>query len=379
MADVFISWASPDRPVVDELEARLRAFGINYWISSRGMGVGEDPKDRVQKEIREAKVAVFVLSGQAVDREWIQREVDWCVFANKTILPVALTRLPDEAVPRLIASLHRADLSPGPKREQNLVQFVNEVQDALVTSPPLILPCALFAMNREQYNKLPKNDVRWDAIVRMCGIAGIHAKDVDDQLNARYGATDMDFSPFEANKPLRTTIYETLLMLNVERTAARRKQLHLLWCQDRLIGPEADDTLKDLWATGNPILIVDSVSLCHDDIRSTIAQLPQPDYISRLSLLWVPPYTRHTEALEGWIQSATQEVSLFNEGFRRFKQRTLLDRWTAFDIATPVALSDWIYRVGSYQPDNPVPMRLRATIMRQQLPSGFSDTAQFNQ
>src|SRR5438093_6917810 len=89
MAEVFISWASPDKAAVDELAERLEVSGIKYWISSRDMRPGEDPRDRVQKEIQDAKVAAFLLSDTAADREWIIRELDWCVFAKKIVLPAA--------------------------------------------------------------------------------------------------------------------------------------------------------------------------------------------------------------------------------------------------------------------------------------------------
>src|SRR5437867_7332818 len=107
MAEVFISWASPDKAAVDELAERLEVSGIKYWISSRDMRPGEDPRDRVQKEIQDAKVAAFLLSDTAADREWIIRELDWCVFAKKIVLPAAgpLCQPADEIAIRLSPAL----------------------------------------------------------------------------------------------------------------------------------------------------------------------------------------------------------------------------------------------------------------------------------
>ncbi len=379
MPKVFISWASPDKAAVDELATRLRGSGVDYWISSRDMRPGEDPVDRVRKEINEAKVAVFLLSDQAADREWIKREVDWCVFAKKIILPAAVASLSDDSVPRLISAVHRADLAQGASHEQNLANFVNDICNALQLPEPILLPCALFAMNAGQFADLQRNDPCWEAIRKMCNVAGIENGKLDELLAKRYGQTDLDFAPFEENKPLKTTVQEALFIANQQRNDTRRKQIHLLWCQDRLVATPPDDSIRDVWVSSNPILIVDSVSLCHPAIRTALMRVPQTDYIGRLSLLWVPPYTRHTETLEGLIEPATREVQLISEGFRRFKGRTLPERWTAFDIGTPASLSDWIYRVGSHQPDEAAPMRFRAAIMRTSLPSGFTDTMEFNQ
>src|SRR5262249_15680867 len=152
---------------------------------------------------------------------------------------------------RLIASLHRADLAPGPKREQNFAKFISDIQVSLRLPDPIVLPCALFALNAAQYAGLPRNDLSWETIKRMCQIAGVPAAEVEDLLCRRYGETDLDFAPFEENKPLRTTIYESLLITNSERKDAGRRQVHLLWCQDRLVANPPDDQMRDLWVGSN--------------------------------------------------------------------------------------------------------------------------------
>src|SRR5262245_54459557 len=118
MARVFISWASPDRAVVDEVAKRLEADGLSFFISLRDMQAGDEAVKRVRQEVAAADVGILLLSDLAVEREWIVREIEWLVYAEKPIITASVGPLSADKVPPIIRNLHRIDLAPGPKQDE---------------------------------------------------------------------------------------------------------------------------------------------------------------------------------------------------------------------------------------------------------------------
>lgn len=115
MARVFLSHASPDKPVVRRIAAALRAAGHESWLDEDEILVGESIPAAVERGLLNADFVVICLSGMAAARGWIEAERDATLMQQlrdrkERILPV---RLEDVAPPYLIASLASVDLFPG--------------------------------------------------------------------------------------------------------------------------------------------------------------------------------------------------------------------------------------------------------------------------
>jgi type II secretory pathway predicted ATPase ExeA len=78
VAHVFISYATPDRLVADEVSGWLRAAGHEPFLDHDlrdGIGAGEDWKQRLYRELREADAVIGVVTSSFLDSHWCSVEV----------------------------------------------------------------------------------------------------------------------------------------------------------------------------------------------------------------------------------------------------------------------------------------------------------------
>lgn len=93
MADIFVSYASSDRPRAERLKAWFEEAGWSAWID-RDISLGEDWADRIQRELDSARLVVVLWGAEARRSEWVQREAiaaqqsDRLVQVHATGLPL---------------------------------------------------------------------------------------------------------------------------------------------------------------------------------------------------------------------------------------------------------------------------------------------------
>ncbi|MCA1693772.1 MAG: toll/interleukin-1 receptor domain-containing protein, partial [Actinobacteria bacterium] len=78
VARVFISYATADRVVADEVSAWLRAAGHEPFLDHdprKGISLGEDWKQRLYRELREVDAVVGVVTRSFVSSEWCFAEL----------------------------------------------------------------------------------------------------------------------------------------------------------------------------------------------------------------------------------------------------------------------------------------------------------------
>lgn len=92
MADIFVSYASSDRPRAETLKSWFEAAGWETWID-RDVGLGEDWAERIQKEIDTAKLVVVLWGSEARRSEWVQKEASAAQQAGR-LLQIHATGLP---------------------------------------------------------------------------------------------------------------------------------------------------------------------------------------------------------------------------------------------------------------------------------------------
>jgi hypothetical protein len=74
---VFISYASEDRPFARDLGTRLRAKGIDAWLDSWEILLGDSLIDKIFEEgLKEAKAVIVILSKSSVDKPWVREELN---------------------------------------------------------------------------------------------------------------------------------------------------------------------------------------------------------------------------------------------------------------------------------------------------------------
>ncbi len=92
--DVFISYATSDKPVADAVCAGLEARGLRCWIAPRDILPGLDWGAAIIDAITECKAMVLVFSASANSSKQIKREVERAVAKGVTIIPLRIEDVP---------------------------------------------------------------------------------------------------------------------------------------------------------------------------------------------------------------------------------------------------------------------------------------------
>ena len=130
VAHIFISYATPDRPVADEVSSWLRAAGHEPFLDDDlrdGIGVGEDWEQRLYRELRRADAVIGVVTSSFVASNWCSAEVGIAGALGCRLMPL---RAEAGVVHPLMQRLHYADYEADPRRARDRVlQAVRLLED----------------------------------------------------------------------------------------------------------------------------------------------------------------------------------------------------------------------------------------------------------
>lgn len=124
----------------------LRAVGLQVW-TDEGIEPGTVSwKEAIEKAIRQTHMVVVLLSPDANDSIWVQREIDYAEVRHKPIIPVLISGQPRDAIPFALAGSQFIDVRK--QYEKNIKTLkkrcINqlEINDAitLVNRPEVTLP-----------------------------------------------------------------------------------------------------------------------------------------------------------------------------------------------------------------------------------------------
>ncbi len=91
MWDVFISYASEDRPLAQELADALEEEGLKVWYDETVLKLGDSLRRSIDRGLAESRYGLVILSPAFFAKSWTQYELDGLVtrdLVTKTILPV---------------------------------------------------------------------------------------------------------------------------------------------------------------------------------------------------------------------------------------------------------------------------------------------------
>jgi TIR domain len=83
---VFLSYASPDAAVANQICQFLESHGVACWMAPRDVKPGAAYADAIVRAINEASALVLVLSGSAMASEHVSREVERAASKHKQIV-----------------------------------------------------------------------------------------------------------------------------------------------------------------------------------------------------------------------------------------------------------------------------------------------------
>src|SRR5450631_420728 len=93
-ARVFISYASHDAEIAQEVCAALEAAGSLCWMAQRDVKPGAQYADAIVRAINEAKAVVLVMSGSAVGSSHVGKEIERASSKRKPIIAFRIDAAP---------------------------------------------------------------------------------------------------------------------------------------------------------------------------------------------------------------------------------------------------------------------------------------------
>jgi len=128
MAEVFVSYASPDREVAFKIAAFLEGQNVTCWIAPRDVPPGMEYGAAIIQGIETSNALVLVLSEHSNDSQFVRKEVERAVSKVKPVLPVRIREVvPSGSLEFFISSAQWVDAWRSPM-EQHLSTLVEAVR-----------------------------------------------------------------------------------------------------------------------------------------------------------------------------------------------------------------------------------------------------------
>src|SRR5579862_9887244 len=108
--DVFISYASGDKPVANAVCAKLESAGVRCWIAPRDVLPGVHYGEAIIDAIHECRIMVLVFSSKANFSGHIPKEIERAVSSGVTVMPLRIEDVaPAKSLDYFIGSVHWLD------------------------------------------------------------------------------------------------------------------------------------------------------------------------------------------------------------------------------------------------------------------------------
>jgi hypothetical protein len=154
MNNIFISYSTKSRAVVDALAIDLEAMGYTVWFDRQLTG-GQDWWAEILNSIRRCQLFLFALTPESMESYPCKLEYDYAYALNKRILPVMLADINIKLLPSSLQKFQLVDY-----RQQNkqqvlaLTKALNNLPPAKALPKPLPpkpdMPLPLFTRLRDQ-------------------------------------------------------------------------------------------------------------------------------------------------------------------------------------------------------------------------------------
>lgn len=120
MADIFISYARPDRALADKLAHALEAVGLSVWWDKR-IKPAEQWDTEIETELKSAGAVIVLWSPVSVESRWVRTEADYAQAKGKLVPirvepcepPVAFRLMQSAELPAAAIRAPHLDAHPG--------------------------------------------------------------------------------------------------------------------------------------------------------------------------------------------------------------------------------------------------------------------------
>lgn len=122
--DVFISHASKDNDVIDEIVKDFEREGISYWLDSKQIKFGDNIIEKIEDGLRSSRFVMPCLSQNLIESGWCRQEYNSILNSelsgdsSRIVVPLKLDNCSDDEIPFLLRPKKRASYS-------NKVEYTN--------------------------------------------------------------------------------------------------------------------------------------------------------------------------------------------------------------------------------------------------------------
>ena len=164
--DVFISYASQDAALANDIVATLERNNLRCWIAPRDVTPGGHYADAIMGAISGAKALVLVLSDSALASKHVGKEIERASSKGRAIIALRTTATPlTPAFEYFLSESQWIDIGPG-----GIGAAAAKLIDAIrthLTPGPATVPAKPLAVDR----KVPSSKRRWIAIASAAVLA----------------------------------------------------------------------------------------------------------------------------------------------------------------------------------------------------------------
>lgn len=112
---VFLSHSSKDDAIVRSLRNALESLGIETWDDAQWLTAGDLLSPELQQAVERADYFLVVVSRDALDSEWVEREIGFAQAAHKKVIPLVRPGVGKPSLRRLLGEEHiHIPLADGP-------------------------------------------------------------------------------------------------------------------------------------------------------------------------------------------------------------------------------------------------------------------------
>jgi len=110
VADIFISYARPERTEAECVKAALEREGLSVFLDIDGLDGGDDFSSKLDREVKSAGAVVGLWSPTSLSHQWVKTECD-IGKRRGVLIPVAIKTFKDIEVPAIFWNIHFIDLT----------------------------------------------------------------------------------------------------------------------------------------------------------------------------------------------------------------------------------------------------------------------------
>jgi Tol biopolymer transport system component len=141
--DVFVSHASEDHALAEQVCALLEQRGLKCWIAPRDVGAGSEWDEAILDAIEQCRAYLLILSAHANRSSFVKNELNRAFSVKKPIVTFRIEDvLPGRSLELYLARHHWTDAFPPPLEPRvdqlagSLTRLLNPSADGSVEAPP---------------------------------------------------------------------------------------------------------------------------------------------------------------------------------------------------------------------------------------------------